>query len=105
MVSLVNTAMPKHVAAPNIADSRYRGEHSKHQGAQHPRDGEIVQIYRAAQRDRQRRQREDGDRGRGCPPRHLDSARQGPQQGGGDHGDDDHQVSPGSDRVAPEVGT
>ena len=27
MVSLVNTAMPKHVAAPNIADSRYRGEH------------------------------------------------------------------------------
>src|SRR6185295_19354530 len=28
MVSLVNTAMPKHVAAPNIADRWYRGEHS-----------------------------------------------------------------------------
>ena len=27
MVSFVNTAMPKHVAAPNIADRRYRGEH------------------------------------------------------------------------------
>src|SRR3954454_9134814 len=26
MVSLVNTATPKHAAAPNIADSRWRGE-------------------------------------------------------------------------------